>query len=507
MRKILVEKIKESLLSAAPIAVLVIILSVTVVEIETGIIFLFIVGALMLILGMSLFTFGAEIAMMPMGRSVGSFLSTTSKRKFPFVLFICFVIGFVITIAEPDLQVLAGQLNPGEGVNHVLLLSVAAGVGIFLAVSIIRTFFKVRLTYILLVCYTILFILAIFFVPKDFIAVAFDSGGVTTGPITVPFLMAFGIGLAAARGPQATNEDSFGTIALCSIGPILAVMILGMTGLSEAGYDTGVDIVITSAWEGLQLFGHGFVVNMKEIGMALGAILIIFIIFQATVLRIHKEELIRIAGGFLLTFIGLTIFLTGVNVGFMPLGKLLGAELALKSYNYILVPIGMLMGCLIVLAEPAIYILNKQVEEITGGLISRRAMLICLCAGVSLAVGLAMLRVLTGISIWWFLVPAYAAALVLMFIVPKTLTGIAFDSGGVASGPMTATFLLPFAMGACIALDGDVLTDAFGLVAYVAMMPILSIQMLGYLYKIKTKAGRRIDKLRKKIEQRKLSSK
>ena len=494
LSKILWEKIKESLLSVMPITVLVILLAIFVARLDWGIIGLFSAGALMLVFGLSLFTFGTEIAMMPMGKSVGKYLGKSKKTKLLIVLLIACVIGFVITIAEPDLHVLAGQLSADNSLNYTLLLAVAAGVGIFLAVSVIKMFWNIKLRHILMVCYIAMFLIAAFLVPKEFVPLAFDSGGVTTGPITVPFLMAFGIGMAAAKGSKNSQEDSFGTIALCSVGPILAVLILGATGTIEARYDPVAHTMITGLEQVISMFTKGFARSLSEVGIALGSIVAVFVVFQIFALRMPKRELIRITAGFILTYIGLTVFLTGVNVGFMPMGKLLGAELALKSYNYILIPIGIVIGCLIVLAEPAIYILNKQVEEITDGTISRKTMLICLSAGVSLAVGLAMVRVLTGISIWWFLIPCYAISLLLMYKTPPILIGIAFDSGGVASGPMTATFLLPFAMGVCMALEGNVLADAFGLVAFVAMMPIMAIQLLGYTYRLKIKGppGKRV---------------
>lgn len=492
--KILWGKIRESIQSVLPITALVIILAFFVAGIDAGTIMLFFTGAALLVLGLSLFTFGADIAMMPIGDSVGRYLGKRKKKRMLLaVLAIACVIGFVITVAEPDLHVLARQLSPDESVNYTLLLAVALGVGIFLAVSVIRLFLKIKLRYIILVCYLLVFLLGALVVPGEFIAAAFDSGGVTTGPITVPFLMAFGIGMAASRGSKHAEEDSFGTIALCSIGPILAVMILGTAGVVQTSYSHTEDIAITGAAQVLGMFGAGFRQTFGEVGLALGAIIVVFVLFQIFALRLPRKEIFKIVAGFLMTYIGLTVFLTGVNVGFMPMGKLLGAELASMSHNWILVPIGMVIGFLIVLAEPAIYVLNKQVEQISGGAISRRMMLVSLTAGVSLAVGLAMVRVLTGISIWWFLVPCYGLSLVLMFRTPPLLTGIAFDSGGVASGPMTATFLLPFAMGACIALGGNVLADAFGLVAFVAMMPIMTIQLLGAVYRMKIKkmAGRK----------------
>lgn len=487
MAKTLLYKLKESVLAILPITVLVTIISLTLIEVSWQLILLFLAGAALLIIGMTLFTLGSDVAMMPMGQSVGSFLSRTKKKQFPFVIIIALAIGMIITIAEPDLMVLANQLSPGGGTNYVILISVAVGVGIFLAVSVIRTFFNIKLKYLLLGSYALVFALAIVtqIVNPSFTAIAFDSGGVTTGPITVPFLMALGLGLAAVRNGDKGSDDSFGMIALCSIGPIVAVFIVGLTGMSDIGVPENTIPVINTASDFFVAFGHGLIDYAKEVAIALLPVTVVFFIFQIFFLKLPKVQVIRIIIGILYTFVGLTIFLTGVNVGFMPMGKIIGQEFALKSYSWLLVPVGMVMGALIVMAEPAVHVLTKQVEEVTGGTISRKVMMVALCIAISIAVGLAMIRVLTGISIFYFIVPVYALSLVLMFFVPPIFTGIAFDSGGVASGPMTATFLLPMAIGAVSALGGNVYTDAFGIVAFVAMTPLITIQLVGLVFKLK----------------------
>lgn len=483
MAKTLFEKFKESLFAVLPIAALVIIIALLLPGIDGYIIGLFGGGTVLLIIGMALFTLGADVAMMPMGNTVGSFLSKTKKKNFWIVVIIAFVIGFVITLAEPDLTVLADQLG-----SKLIIYSVAAGVGMFLVVSIFRTFFNVKLQYILVGSYLVVFALAIAlqFIRPEFLAAAFDSGGVTTGPITVPFLMALGLGIASSRGTKGNQEDSFGTIALCSVGPIIAVLIMGLTGAITLKEQITNPIVINSVSDLFALLGHGILEHMGEVAMALLPIIAVFFLFQIFVLKLQKGQVIRIIIGIVYTFIGLTVFLAGVNVGFMPMGNAIGGEIASSDFKWVLIPLGMLMGALIVLAEPAIHILNKQVEEVTAGAISKKLMLICLCVGISVSVGLSMLRVLTGVSIWYFIVPVYVISLTLTFFVPKIFTGIAFDSGGVASGPMTATFLLPLAIGACHALSGDVFSDAFGLVAFVAMTPLITIQLLGLIFKIKT---------------------
>lgn len=478
--KDLLKKFYESFLAVLPITVLVIILAWVATDISGEMIGLFAVGSLLIIIGMTLFTLGADIAMMPIGSSLGSYI--TKHKKLVFAIVVCLVIGIIITIAEPDLQVLSEQLN-----SKVILYSVAIGVGIFLVISLLRTFFKIKLHYILLAFYTLIFILAIF-VPKNYLAIAFDSGGVTTGPMTVPFLMSFGIGLAAVRGGESNHDDSFGVIALCSVGPILAVMIVGLTNTTQLSYTVANIPAISSLADILLAFLYGIPYFLKEVSIALIPIALVFFAFQIFVLKLPKTQVIRICIGILYTFIGLTLFLTGVNVGFMPMGSSIGNAIASSAYRWILIPCGMLMGCFIVLAEPAVHVLTTQVEKITGGSISRKSMLISLAIGISFSIGLAMLRVLTGISIWYFIAPVYVISLILTFFVPTIFTGIAFDSGGVASGPMTATFILPLAIGASTALNGNVYTDAFGLVAFVAMTPLITIQLLGLVYTFKAKA-------------------
>ena len=467
MRKQLSEKLKEAVASVIPVTLIVLLLQI-ITPMPTNMLIAFLIGAVMLVLGMGLFSLGADIAMMPMGERIGAHII---KSKHYLVLIpAVFMIGALITVAEPDLQVLADQF---ETLNRwAVILTVAAGVGSFLVLALYVLVFAVAGT------------MAID--NGTFIPVAFDSGGVTTGPITVPFFMALGIGFAAVRGGKNAQDDSFGMVALCSIGPILAMLILGLaTGVNEVS--SGVSALPEHGDFGAvaAAFGRGLPGYIKEVALALLPIVLLFGIFQFVFLHLPKKMLIRLGAGLVYTFVGLVLFLTGVNVGFMPAGTFLGGALAGTAVPWILIPIGMVLGFVVVLAEPAVRVLNKQVEEITVGAISQRAMLLSLSIGVAVSVGISMLRVVTGISLWYFLIPGYAIAIELSFFAPKVFTAIAFDSGGVASGPMTATFMLPFAMGACIALGGNVSTDAFGLVAMVALTPLITIQVLGCVYKIK----------------------
>ena len=479
------EKLLEALQAVLPIAAIVLVLCFTIAPVSPSILLCFLLGAVLIVVGIMFFTLGAEMSMTPMGERVGAVL--TRSRKLPVILGVGFLLGFLITISEPDLQVLANQVPSIP--NRTLILSVAAGVGLFLTVAFLRMLLGVALPPLLVAFYGIVFVLAAF-VPREFLAVAFDSGGVTTGPMTVPFIMALGVGVSAIRGDRHAADDSFGLVALCSVGPILAVLILGIAfRASDSTYIPPVLPEVSDSVELWQLFHEGLPEYIKEIASSLLPIVVMFGVFQAVALRLDKRTLGRIAVGLAYTYVGLVLFLTGANVGFMPAGNYLGQVLTGQSYHWVIIPIGMLIGYFIVKAEPAVYVLNKQVEEVTDGAISAQAMGMALSAGVSISVGLAMVRVLTGISILWFLIPGYAVAIGISFVVPKLFTAIAFDAGGVASGPMTATFLLPLAQGACVAVGGNIVTDAFGVVAMVAMTPLITVQLMGLAAQLKT--GRR----------------
>ena len=358
------------------------------------------------------------------------------------------------------------------------------GVGIFLVVALLRILFQIPLNGLLIASYIVIFALAAF-APKDFLAVAFDSGGVTTGPMTVPFIVALGLGVSSTRSDGKARAARFGLVALCSVGPILAVLVLALVYQAAGAYVPNLVPEAGDSRELCRLFAQGFPVYAREMGAALAPIAAFFAVFQVVSLRMPRKNVLKIVVGLLYTYVGLVLFMTGVNVGFLPAGTYLGRQIAAQDQNWVLIPIGMLMGWFIVQAEPAVHVLNRQVEELTSGAIPGKAMSTSLSIGVAVSIGLAMLRVLTGVSIFVLLVPGYLCAIGLSFVVPKIFTAIAFDSGGVASGPMTATFLLPFAMGACETLGGNVVTDAFGVVAMVAMTPLITIQLLGLAYKWK----------------------
>lgn len=485
VKDILKEKISEVVKAILPVVAIVLILSITIVPMPTHVVMVFFYSCVLLMIGMVLFTIGSEQAMEPMGKYVGNRITKT--RKLWLILPLGFLLGFMITFSEPDLQVLANQIQSIP--NRTLILSVSSGVAFFLVAALIRMVLDISLQRMLLFFYLAAFVLA-YFAPHDFLAVAFDSGGVTTGPMTVPFIMAFGVGVSSLRGTRQSSQDSFGLIALCSIGPIIAVLLLSLIFQPEnADY---IPVTVPRVVHSLQLgglFRMELPEQLHEIAQAVVPIAVFFAIFQTIFLHLEKKTLARIFSGIVYTYLGLVLFLTGANVGFIPAGFDLGSILATLPYNWVIIPIGMLIGYFIIKAEPAVYVLMKQVEDITNGAISGSALQRSLSIGVAVSVGLAMVRVLTGIHIFYMLVPGYAIALLLTFIVPPVFTAIAFDSGGVASGPMTATFLLPFAMGACMTLGGNVVTDAFGVVTMVAMTPLVTIQCLGLAYMWKRRSA------------------
>ena len=475
--------VRESLKSVLPIALIVAALCFTFLPISNNTMMAFAIGTVLLVIGMGFFNMGAETALTPLGESVGKALTSRSKSIW-LIAFMGFLIGLVITVAEPDLQVLANQVSSFP--NLILIGTVAIGVALFLLIALMRIIFAVPLRILLIACYVVIFVLAAFVSP-EFWAVAFDGGGVTTGPMTVPFIIALGVGVSSLKRGKQAEDDSFGLVALCSVGPIIAVLILGLiyntSGLSYVP-DPVPDPQNTQ--ELFLLYVKSLPHYLKEMAISLAPIAVFLIGFQLSTRKLNKKEFFKIIIGLFYTLVGLTLFLTGANVGFMPVGRLLGDKLARLDNNWLLVPIAMLIGFFIVQAEPAVHVLNKQVEEITLGKIPAKAMNVSLSIGIAVSLGIAMIRVLTGVSIIWFLAPMYGVSLILTFFVPKVFTAIAFDSGGVASGPMTATFLMPLAIGACAALEGNVFTDAFGVVAMVAATPLLTIQILGLAYRIKS---------------------
>ncbi len=479
MFRILLSKLKEAVLSVLPVTAIVLIISFTpLVNLTVTETVAFCVSAAGLILGIALFNLGADLAMTPMGEHMGTGL--TKSKKISVLVAVCFFMGLLITVAEPDLSVLANQVSTVMN-GTVLIVTVGAGVGLLLVIGVVKIVLHKNLSSLLMFFYLLLFAVCAVMMENgkiDFIPLAFDSGGVTTGPITVPFIMALGVGIANTVGGRDAKENSFGLIALCSVGPIIAVMFLSIFSKGELGYtlpDYSVDKSLGANFAGV-LGG-----TVLEVVKALGLIIVFFLILQFTVLKLPKKRLLQIGVGICYTFFGLVIFLLSVTVGFMPVGFKIGGSLAANS-PAMLVVLGFVLGLVVVLAEPAVHVLNRQVEEVTGGGVKKIELLIALSLAVGVSICLSLIRIIFKFSLLYYLIPGYLISLALSFFVPGLYTSIAFDSGGVASGPLTSSFILPLAIGACSALggEGDVLGLAFGIVSMVAMTPLITIQILGF---------------------------
>lgn len=476
-------KIKESFGSVLPVVLVVLLLSITLAPIESGTFLAFILGCFLAVVGMGLFTLGADNAMTPIGRYISA--SVIKTKKLWVILPLFFLVGVFITVSEPDLQVLAIELN--GTINYLTLVSVVGvGVGVFLVIAFLRMVLHIKLKIVLIVCYVAVFVMS-FFVPRNFVPLSFDAGGVTTGPMSVPFIIAMGTGIAYLRSDKSAEDDSFGLTALCSVGPIFAVMILGIIfkpdSISAAGGET---FAIADSKDLFSVYLNKLPEYLKEVGVALLPIVAFYFITMTFGGRIARGDFIKILVGILYAYVGLVMFLLGVNCGFLPVGTIIGRTFGHSDYALLAVPIGMVVGFFVAGAEPAVHILGDQVVEITGGAIPKKAMSISLMAGVAFAAGFAFLRIYFEIPVMYFLIPGYALALVLTFFVPDIFTAIAFDSGGVASGSMTVGFLMPMALGFCETLGKDVGAEGFGLVAFVAMTPLIAIQILGLVFKIKS---------------------
>ena len=486
MNKVLTIKFKEALFSVLPITIVILILNFVLPEAMSPLkLISFIIGAVLLIVGMALYSLGSDTALAPIGETIGN--KITETKRIWLILLVGFIIGVIVTVAEPDLMVLGTQLGD---VKWIIIITVSLGVGAFLVVALGRIFRKINLNIVLIVLYALVFLLALF-VDKRYIALSFDSGGVTTGPVTVPFIIALGVGVASVLGGKGQKDNSFGVVAICSVGPVFTVLLLCMIFKPEIN----VGSTVTAAKELSQYLPFLFSslgACARDVAIAIVPVTLFFLVFQFVFLNLPKQRFARIIIGLLYTYVGLTLFLTGVNTGFMSTGLSLGSRIAALDNKWILVVVGAGVGSLMVLAEPAVHVLAKQVENISDGAIKSKSILAVLCISMMISVGLSMIRIITGLSLWYFILPGYAIAIILSFFVPKIFTAIAFDSGGVASGPMASTFMLPLAIGAVTTMSGaeSVMTDAYGLIAFIALTPLITVQILGLVVRIK--AGRKI---------------
>lgn len=490
MLKHIQNNLKEAVVSIIPIVIIVMLLSL-LIPMAPALMISFLLSSIILIIGTTLFTFGADISMLLIGEKIGNKL--VRSKKILIILFVSLIIGIATTVAEPDLRVLADQLTSIP--SNLLIIIISVGVGIYMLLSSLRSLYNLDLNMMLLISFIIIFGLMLF-VPSDFIPIAFDSGGVTTGTISIPFIMTLGVGLTANRTDKKAKESSFGLVALCSTGPILMVMLMGIFFNNVS--DVNLGELVNNSY-GYNAYFSQFIVSLKDVLFSISPIIVVFIIYQLITKEINKLEMRKIVFGLFVIIIGLTLFLTAANVGFMDMGYLIGEYMADSEYKYLLIPIVMTLAFFIAIAEPAVKILVDQIEELTEGSISKKSMNLGLSLGVSLAAGMSIVRAFTGLSFLYFAIPGYIICLTLMFLVPKTFTAIAFDSGGATGGTLTTTFLLPIAIGVCLANDGNILTDAFGLAALVSLIPIITIQLIGLLYQVKDRRTISIEDLDESI--------
>ncbi|MCF6463205.1 DUF1538 domain-containing protein [Clostridium sp. Cult1] len=486
---ILFNKFKEVSFSVLPITLLVIVLSFTLVPLEMEMFIRFIIGAILVIIGLGIFLFGAEIGISPIGNLMGETIAKTNKSYIVGIL--GFVLGFFITVAEPDLQILASQVNSATGgiiPSYLILIVVSIGVGIMVSIGLLRILYEKPLNKLFTIVYSIILILG-FWVSEEFLAISVDASGATTGAMTTPFILALGLGVSQLKGGTTSEEDSFGLVGIASTGPILAIMLLNII-IGQNNIQGQAEAFIPNIGI-LSPYISQFPILMKESLLTLLPLFILFIIFNKSKFKLTKRKKNRIYKGLLYTYIGLTLFLVGVNAGFMEVGRVMGNGIANLESNWLLPAVGFLLGMVVVLAEPAVYVLTEQVEEVTAGHIKKKIILGTLSIGIAFAVTMSMFRIMIpSLKLWHFLLPGFAIAIFLSYRVPPIFVGIAYDSGGVASGPMTATFILAFAQGAANAMPtANVLIDGFGVIAMVAMTPLVAIQILGLLFKIKAKRG------------------
>lgn len=488
MHKIFLTKLKNVSLSVLPFAVLVVIISTTLLDIPFWDIIKFLLCAVLVIIGIVLFNVGTEKSMIKMGGYVGAELS--KRNKVWVILLSVLLIGTIVTIAEPDLLVFAEQSGMDK---WIYVMTVALGLGIFFVLATLRIILKVKMSTIFAVCYGAV-ILLIFFVPEQFVPLACDSSGVTTGPLSVPFIIAIGLGLSAVRSGDSSRDDSFGIVGICSIGPIIAIMIMG--AIFGGSPEPNVTSIQTADSLGgvVSQIGAGALVSMKDIALSLTPIVLFFAFYQLAFLKLPFKEVMRLCIGLVYTFIGICIFFVGVRVGFLPLGNELGIGLGLGSVSWILIPFSLVLGALIVFVEPAIYILIKQVEDLTNGIVKKRSMMIALSIGVSISVMLSVVRVVCEIDLLYILVPMILICIIIPFFIPTIFTSIAFDSGGIASGMMASCFIVPFMQGVCMSYNNDLVLFGFGTIALIATTPILVIEIMGLYSQVATKNAIRLGK-------------
>ncbi len=476
-----------------PITAIVLLLHFFVTPLPALVLARFLAGAVLVMVGLTLFLVGVDLGVTPLGEHIGT--SISKPNRVWIIVVVGLLVGFFVSIAEPDLQILAAQVEAvtaAEIGKLPILVVVSVGIASLMVLGLLRIVYNFSLSLTLLIGYGIMLALSPF-VPSSFLAISFDASGATTGALTVPFIMALAVGVSSMKKhAMASEEDSFGLLGVTSMGAILGV--LGMGLLSKIGELQGVLPESTLSDGVLGAFWGILPTIAVESIVALAPLLVIMALFQVVSFKFPWKKLRRLVAGMIYTFLGLTVFLVGVNAGFMGLGSELGVRLAQTGHTALPVIVGFVLGLVTILAEPAVHVLTRQIEDVTAGYVRRSVVLGALSLGVGAAVALSIVRILVpSIQLWHYLLPGFGLSILMSFFVPKLFVGIAFDSGGVASGPMCATFILAFAQGVAEAVPGaDVLNDAFGMIALVAMTPIITLQTLGLLVQLKARRKRRI---------------
>lgn len=481
------EKFKEALSAVLPITLIVIILNFTITPLEPHQFIKFLIGAVFIVIGLTVFLFGVDIGITPIGSLIGK--SLAKSNSFWIVAIASLIFGFIISVAEPDLHILAGQVeavSSGVITKFSIVAVVSVGVGVMIAAGLLRILFSIPLQKFLTITYFLILGFGIFTSP-EFLAIAFDASGATTGALTVPFMLALSLGVSSMKKTD-SEDDSFGLVGIASAGAIISVMIMSI--IRMAGNITGsLDTESSTSTSVLAPFLREIPKVALEILIALLPVIATFFIFQFVSFKLSRKGVRKICFGLLYTFLGLTIFLSGVNAGFMEVGAIIGYSVAALGKPWMVIMVGFVLGLVVILAEPAVHVLTNQIEDVTSGYIKRKVVLFSLSIGVGIAVALSIIRIIVpGLQLWHLLLPGYIASVIMMQFVPKLFVGIAFDSGGVASGPMTATFILAFSHGAAEFIPhADVMVDGFGVIALVALTPLIALQVLGFIFKSKSR--------------------
>ena len=493
--------LKEVFVSSLPLALVIILVCGFIAPMETAFDYVRLgVGYLSVVLGQSLFLVGLDISILPIGKLVGS--SLIKLKKAGVIIFFGVLFGLFATVAEPALAILARQTHIiMKGVNELVFVWVmSAGVGVFVGFSLFRIIKNLNIKLVFAILYFITFIVVIF-VPEQFVALAFDGSGATTGDVSVPFILTLGLGVSATMSKTKTSDDTFGIIGLASVGPILALFIYGIV----LKVMHGGDMPPSSTYDlhAADQAGEIILSNLEGVALALIPIVLAFLPFQIFLIKLRKREFIEILLGSVAVYLGLLIFLSGIDFGFAFAGKYIGEVLLHEAnpgwYRWILLVVGFVLGFAITLSEPAVTVLGEQLEEITNGHIRKFTLRMTLAIGIGFAAVISMVKILTQINILWFLIPLYIISIVMAKFSPKLFVGLAFDSGGVTGGALTSAFLTPLTLGMAQTVANasgpgsqSILTNGFGVIAFISVTPLIAVQALGMIYDIRMRKSQKL---------------